>query len=102
MKIARSLKISEKQLRAHKMRTALALLGIVIGVSAVIIMVAIGDGAQQEVLSKIDAMGTDLLIVNAGQVQKSAGRQQIRGTVATLSLADADAIGQECSAVKTV
>ena len=83
------------------MRTALALLGIVIGVSAVIIMVAIGDGAQQEVLSKIDAMGTDLLIVNAGQVQKSAGRQQIRGTVTTLTVEDAEALVKECSAVKS-
>ena len=85
---------------AHKLRTALALTGIVIGVSAVIIMVAIGNGAQEEVLSKIEAMGTNLLIVNAGQVQKSAGRQQIRGTVTTLALADVDVIARECSAVK--
>jgi len=77
----------------------LALLGIVIGVSAVIIMVAIGNGAQEEVLSKIKAMGTSLLIINAGQVQKSAGRQQIRGTVTTLTLDDVEAIGRECSAV---
>jgi len=100
MNITRSIRISRKQLAAHKLRTALALLGIVIGVSAVIIMVAIGNGAQQEVLSKIEAMGTNLLIVNAGQVQKSAGRQQIRGTVTTLILADVDAIARECSAVK--
>ncbi len=100
MKIARSIRISRKQLAAHKPRTALALLGIVIGVSAVIIMVAIGNGAQEEVLSKIEAMGTNLLVVNAGQVQKSAGQQQIRGTVTTLTLADADAIVRECSVVK--
>jgi len=81
------------------LRTALALLGIVIGVSAVIIMVAIGNGAQEQVLSKIEAMGTNLLIINAGQVQKSAGRQQIRGTVTTLTLEDVEAIGRECSAV---
>ena len=81
------------------MRTALALLGIVIGVSAVIIMVAIGNGAQEQVLSKIEAMGTNLLIINAGQVQKSAGRQQIRGTVTTLTLEDVEAVGRECSAV---
>jgi len=100
MKITRSIRISRKQLAAHKLRTALALTGIVIGVSAVIIMVAIGNGAQEEVLSKIEAMGTNLLIVNAGQVQKSAGRQQIRGTVTTLALADVDVIARECSAVK--
>ena len=100
MKITRSIRISRKQLAAHKLRTALALTGIVIGVSAVIIMVAIGNGAQQEVLSKIEAMGTNLLIVNAAQVQKSVGRQQIRGTVTTLALADVDAIAHECSSVK--
>ncbi len=80
------------------MRTVLALTGIVIGVSAVIVMVAIGNGAQDEVLAKIEAMGTNLLVVNAGQVQKTAGRQQIRGTVTTLTLEDADALGRECPA----
>jgi len=99
MKITRSIRVSRKQLAAHKLRTALALLGIVIGVSAVIIMVAIGNGAQEQVLSKIEAMGTNLLIINAGQVQKSAGRQQIRGTVTTLTLDDVEAIGRGCSAV---
>ena len=92
MKITRSIKISRKQLLAHKLRTVLALVGIIIGVSAVIIMVAIGNGAQNEVLSKIEAMGANLIIVNAGQVQKSAGRMQVRGNVTTLRLQDAEAL----------
>jgi putative ABC transport system permease protein len=92
MKISRSIKISRKQLLTHKLRTILALVGIIIGVSAVIIMVAIGNGAQKKVLGKIKAMGTDLVIVNAGQVQKSAGRMQVRGTVTTLRLEDAEAL----------
>lgn len=100
MKITRSIKISRKQLLAHKLRTILALVGIIIGVSAVIIMVAIGNGAQNEVLSKIEAMGTDLLIINAGQIQKTAGRMQIRGVVTTLTLQDAVALQRECSLVK--
>jgi putative ABC transport system permease protein len=99
MKITRSLRISLRQLAAHRLRTALALAGIVIGVSAVIIMVAIGNGAQEQVLSRIEAMGTNLLIVNAGQLQKSAGRQQIQGTATTLTLADAEALKRECTAV---
>jgi putative ABC transport system permease protein len=102
MKITRSVRISRKQLASHKLRTALALSGIIIGVSAVIIMVAIGNGAQEEVLSKIEAMGTNLLVVNAGQVQKSTGRQQIRGTVTTLTLADMEIIGRECSGVQAI
>ena len=100
MKIARSIKISRKQLLAHKLRTILALVGIIIGVSAVIIMVAIGNGAQREVLGKIEAMGTNLLIVNAGQVQKSAGRMQIRGVVTTLKLEDTDALQKASSLIK--
>jgi len=100
MKIARSIKISRKQLLAHKLRTFLALVGIIIGVSAVIIMVAIGNGAQNEVLSKIETMGTDLLIINAGQVQNTAGRMQVRGVVTTLTLQDADALKKESPLIK--
>ena len=92
MKIARSIKISRKQLLAHKMRTVLALAGIIIGVSAVIIMVSIGYGAQHNVLSRIEAMGTNLIIVNAAPVQRAAGRMQVRGTVTTLRVDDAEAL----------
>jgi len=102
MKIARSIKISRKQLLAHKLRTALALLGIIIGVSAVIIMVAIGNGAQKEVLDKIEAMGTNLIIVNAGQVQKSAGRMQVRGAVTSLRPEDAEMLPLGVPSIQSV
>jgi putative ABC transport system permease protein len=95
MNILRTIKISRKQLSAHKMRTALALLGIVVGVSAVIIMIAIGTGAQREVLSKIEEMGTNLIIVNAAEVQRSVGRMQTRGTVTTLTPQDADVVQRD-------
>ena len=100
MKITKSIRISRGQLLSHKLRTALALLGIIIGVSAVIIMVAIGNGAQKEVLSLIESMGTDLIIINAGQVQRTSGRQQISGTVTTLTLQDANIIPAECPDIK--
>ena len=96
MKISKSIKISRNQLLSNKLRTFFALIGIIIGVSAVIIMVAIGNGAQHEVLSKIESMGTNLIIVNAGQVQKTAGRQEIRGTVTSLSLKDVANLMSEC------
>lgn len=96
MKISKSIKLSRNQLLSNKLRTFFALIGIIIGVSAVIIMVAIGNGAQHEVLSKIESMGTNLIIVNAGQVQKTTGRQQIRGTVTSLSLKDVDILMSEC------
>jgi len=100
MRLALSLKISRKQLLAHKMRTVLALLGVIIGISAVIIMVSVGKGAQKEVLSQIEAMGTNLLVVNAGQIKRFAGRREIRGTATTLTLDDADAILEECYSAK--
>lgn len=95
MKLTRIAHISRKQLSAHKLRTALALLGIVVGVSAVIIMIAIGTGAQREVLSKIEEMGTNLIIVNAAEVQRSPGRMQVRGTVSTLTVQDAEVIERD-------
>ena len=100
MKISKSIKISRNQLLSNKLRTFFALIGIIIGTSAVIIMVAIGNGAQNEVLSKIESMGTNLIIVNAGQVQKSAGRRQIRGTVTSLTLKDVDVLESECPDVR--
>ena len=99
MKVYKNLKVSQKTLLAHKLRTVLALLGIIVGVAAVIIMVAIGNGARQEVVSKIEAMGTNLIIVNAGEARTFAGRQQIRGTVTTLTLQDAEAIERELVSV---
>jgi len=99
MKIYRNIKISQRALLAHKMRTVLALLGIIIGVSAVIIMVAIGRGAQKEVLSKIEEMGTNLIVVNAGQVRTFAGRRRQTGNVITLTLRDAKTIHLKCSSV---
>jgi putative ABC transport system permease protein len=100
MKISKSIKISRNQLLANKLRTFFALIGIIIGVSAVIVMVAIGNGAQHEVLNKIESMGTNLIIVNAGQVQKNVGRQQIRGTVTSLTLRDVDMLASECPDVR--
>ena len=100
MRLALSLKISRKQLLAHKMRTVLALLGMIIGVSAVIIMVSVGNGAQKKVLSRIEAMGTNLLVVNAGQIRKFVGRREIRGMVSTLTLHDAEAILEECYSLR--
>jgi putative ABC transport system permease protein len=99
LKIGRSLRLSIRQLGVHKTRTALALLGIVIGVGTVIVMVAVGRGARLEILGRIENMGTDLIIVNAGPVVKSAGRLAVRGTATTLTLEDAEAVLLECPSV---
>ncbi len=79
MKLIKGTKIALKTLGAHKMRTALAVIGIVIGVSAVVLMVAIGRGAQESVLKKIQGLGTNLIIVTAGKVRIIAGRPRQTG-----------------------
>ncbi len=89
-----------KALFSHKLRTALAMTGIVVGVFSVIVMVAIGDGAQEKVLSKIRAMGTDLVMVTAGQVKIIAGRQRQTGNLTTLTTRDITAITEEAINIK--
>jgi putative ABC transport system permease protein len=95
MKLFRGLKLSGKSLLANKLRTFLALMGISIGIAAVIIMVAVGQGAQREVLRQIESMGTNLLIVKAGKVKKMIRRQWQFGDVTTLREKDAGAIVKE-------
>jgi macrolide transport system ATP-binding/permease protein len=77
-------------LRANVFRTALTLLGIVIGVGAVIAMLAVGNGAKQQVLERISGMGTNLLLVRPG-APNLGGRG---GSIATLMPDDAAAIAQ--------
>lgn len=83
----------------HKLRTFLALVGITIGVAAVIIMIAIGNGAQREVLNQIEEMGTNLIIVNAGRVKTFAGRKRQVSYATSLTLKDSRAISEKCPSV---
>ncbi|MET3132034.1 macrolide transport system ATP-binding/permease protein [Oxalobacteraceae bacterium GrIS 1.11] len=76
-----------RSLRMNLSRTVLTLLGIIIGVGAVVAMLALGDGSKQAVLERIEAMGTDLLVVRPG-----APGVRGSGDLASLVPADADAI----------
>jgi putative ABC transport system permease protein len=95
MKLFKGFRIALHALLGHPIRTALSLVGIIIGVAAVILMVAVGQGAQKQVLEKIQSMGTNLLIVSAGQVKTFAGRTRQAGTVTTLTQRDVLAISSE-------
>ncbi len=64
--IPSTFKISFRALRVNKMRSALTMLGIIIGVGAVIAMVAIGTGASQKIAEQISSMGSNLLIILPG------------------------------------
>ena len=102
MKIYRSIKLSRHALLSHKLRTFLALVGITIGVAAVIVMIAIGNGAQGAVLREIEAMGTNLLVVSAGKMETFVGRKRQVGNVTTLELEDAESIRDELPTVALV
>jgi macrolide transport system ATP-binding/permease protein len=64
--IVEAVKMAVRALRVNVFRTALTLLGIIIGVGAVVTMLALGDGSKQAVMERIEAMGTDLMMVNRG------------------------------------
>jgi len=102
MKIVKNILISRKILLERKARTILSLSGIIIGVCSVIIMVAIGKGTEEKIVSQITKMGSNLLLVNAGQVKIIAGRARQVKAVTTLELKDADSILNEASSVKYV
>jgi len=86
-------KTALRALRANMFRSILTLLGIVIGVASVITMLAIGDGAKQEVIDRIGAMGTNLLLVRPGAPNQ-------RGwTPSTLVREDVDAVNNEVANV---
>jgi putative ABC transport system permease protein len=99
--IPSTFKISFRALRVNKMRSALTMLGIIIGVGAVIAMVAVGTGASQQIAAQISSMGSNLLIILPGATT-SGGARMGAGTQPTLSMNDADAIQKECPAVSDV
>ncbi|QSR27132.1 macrolide ABC transporter permease [Nocardioides aromaticivorans] len=79
-------------IRSHRLRSSLTVLGIVIGISSVILTVGLGQGAQQEVEDQIDALGSNLLIVSPGSSTDSSGMRGGFGSASTLTYADATAI----------
>ena len=91
--------IAVKALRRNAMRTALTTLGIIIGVAAVIVMVAIGSGAQASIEAQIRSAGSNLVIVTAGSGGFGPVRQGL-GAVTTLTPADADTIRAELTGIR--
>jgi len=91
-------RVAGRALLRNKLRSFLTALGVVIGVGAVIAMVAIGEGAKRRVEDTFEAMGTNLLIVLPGS-SSSMGMRGGSGSQATLTWADLRAIRAECKAV---
>jgi len=99
--IESAVKISFRALRVNKMRSALTMLGIIIGVMAVIAMLAVGSGARKAIGDSIAAMGSNLLIILPGATT-AGGAHMGSGSAPTLTLMDTEAVQKECPAVLDV
>ena len=99
MKILNILLSAFRALQRNKMRSFLTMLGIIIGVAAVIAMLAIGQGAEYSVKQQIASLGTNVLMIYPG-AQQQAGVRTAAGSATTLTEDDALAIGKECPAVQ--
>lgn len=85
----------------NKLRTLLTMLGIIIGIAAVIAVTAIGQGTQKATEQQLQSLGTDILIVRSGAARSGAVQQGI-GSSTTLTLADAEAISQQVLGIERV
>ena len=95
-----SAQIALRALNRNRLRTVLTMLGVIIGVAAVIAMVAVGGGAREQVVAQIRSLGSNLLIVTPGNVT-SGGVRMGSGAASTLTDDDAAAIATEIPGVQT-
>jgi putative ABC transport system permease protein len=100
-KLLMVLRVALKALTAHKMRSVLTMLGVVIGVAAVIALVAVGNGAQAQVVSQFESLGSNLLTVSP-MVSFGFSREGLQESSASLSNADVEAIQGLATAVAKV
>ncbi|MEQ8750603.1 MAG: ABC transporter permease, partial [Amphiplicatus sp.] len=88
--VSESVKMALRSLRANLFRTALTLLGVIIGVAAVVVMLAIGEGSSKQVVASIETMGSNLLFVRPG----APGTRMRGSAIATLTIEDANAVAE--------
>src|SRR5438270_9113098 len=93
MSIIMTLRIALKALNRNKLRTILTMLGMIIGVGAVITMVALGTGARTTIEERVKSAGTNMIMVNAGNFSQGGVRMG-QGNSTTLTPDDAAAIRQ--------
>ncbi len=90
MNLVESFRIAIKALNANKVRSALTMLGVIIGVAAVILLVAIGTGVQGEITSQIEGLGSNLIFVFPGDLEGGPGSGGAHAVAKQFTLADAD------------
>src|ERR1700674_4121775 len=98
-KILQSMRIAFRALRINKLRSALTMLGIIIGVGAVIAMVSVGSGATQRIQEQIASIGSNVIMVSPGSVTAS-GIRLGSGFSMTLTMDDAKALVRDSPSVQ--
>lgn len=93
---------TKTSITSNRARTGLTVLGIVIGIASVIVMLAIGNGAQSSIASSINALGSNILTISGGGSNRTGGVSQGRSNQQTLTIADATAIKEKISLTKEV
>ena len=94
MRSSRLIEIAGKSILKNKMRTLLTMLGIIIGVAAVIVMVAVGQGAKAQIQRQIDNLGTNMIVITPGTAN-TGGVSRGAGTFNRLTLDDAEGLKRE-------
>ncbi|MEH0820258.1 MULTISPECIES: ABC transporter permease [unclassified Micromonospora] len=89
MRVAEAWRVALDALRANRMRSALTMLGVIIGVASVVLLVAIGTGTKQKVEQQVEGLGSNLLLVVPGRIDVGTAP-----VVSPLTLADADAVSR--------
>jgi putative ABC transport system permease protein len=94
LRTLRLLALSLRALLAHRTRSALAALGVAVGVAAVVLVTALGEGAQRELVAGMASQGAHLLVVRPAQTRRLVARREVAGRVATLTPADGEALAE--------
>ena len=95
MNVLETLRTGLEAVVSHRLRSSLTVLGIMIGITAVILTVGLGEGAQQQVSSEITALGSNLLTISPGSTTSSSGIRGGFGSASTLTVADATALSSK-------
>jgi putative ABC transport system permease protein len=101
MKKSNLIKVATQSILKNKMRTMLTMLGIIIGVGAVIVMVAVGMGARSQIHDQINSMGTNMIVITPGS-SNAGGVSQGAGTFNRLTLDDVEKIQREAVTISGV
>ncbi len=93
-----TLRTATEAVRTHRLRSALTMLGILIGITAVVLTVGLGQGAKAQVQDQINELGTNLLVISPGSTTDSSGARGGFGSASTLTVQDANALKSKAAA----